>query len=199
MSILSTVMGVTQETVNHRRLVQDVYDMHVLHRMAGVGHPGPSRTSTPPSFRARTNGSGRSHKAEASIKAAWEEVDMNSESGEERSGRPLAGNEDEDESRYDIRDKKQPPKKRRRVGSQKDMHTIYTSDEDEDDNSGAVRGDERLVVHAELGESELDSSNETGSNSVTDEEAEYDTATMDDKAKRAERRSYWLSKGITTS
>ncbi len=36
MSILATVMGITQETINHRKVVQELYDKQVMHRLAGV-------------------------------------------------------------------------------------------------------------------------------------------------------------------
>ncbi|KAL4080781.1 hypothetical protein J3A83DRAFT_4121423, partial [Scleroderma citrinum] len=36
MSILSTILGVTQETINNRRLLQEVYDNRTLHELLGV-------------------------------------------------------------------------------------------------------------------------------------------------------------------
>ncbi|PPQ99090.1 hypothetical protein CVT24_009356 [Panaeolus cyanescens] len=36
LSVLCTVMGVTQETINHRRMVQEIYDRRIIHNILGV-------------------------------------------------------------------------------------------------------------------------------------------------------------------
>ncbi|CCM06442.1 uncharacterized protein FIBRA_08704 [Fibroporia radiculosa] len=127
-SILSSVMGVTQETINHRRLVQEVYDRQVLHRMLGVA------PQAGVALHAQTNGQSRvAH--EKSVKTAWEAVDMELESNDERHA---SG----DESRYKTDDRRQPPRKRRKTGREQDMHTVYTTDDEEqnDERTTAVAG-----------------------------------------------------------
>ncbi|KAL6301856.1 hypothetical protein BKA93DRAFT_796171 [Sparassis latifolia] len=171
LSILASVMGVTQETINHRRLVQEVYDCGVLHRMLGLT---PQATLAPKVSRPEPNGKSRASQKE-SVQTAWEEADMELESDEERDGKVS----DED-SRYDIDNRVQPPKKRQRVGKQQDMHTVYTTDEEDED--GEILDD--------------------GEDGLSREELEYDLSGLqeDEVGRKLEaqerRRSYWISKGL---
>lgn len=115
LSVLSSILGVTQETINHRRLVQEVYDQGTLARMLGVDPKiglGLGLGSSQPVSVERK----KSRKREAeSVAAAWGEADMLLESDEERSGQGVEtrrGNKrsrvtedvrmSEDESRYGI-------------------------------------------------------------------------------------------------
>ncbi|KAI0693342.1 hypothetical protein BC835DRAFT_1406809 [Cytidiella melzeri] len=199
MSIISSVMGVTQETINHRRLVQEVYDSGVLHRMAGVKQPVSSPSPEPPLSHSHPDIPHRANEAKAGIRTSLEEADSEKESGDEQ--RRQSPQKDEDESRYGIRDKKQPPKKRRRMGTQRDTHTVYTSDEDEEDGLGVGARNEGLILHADLRKSSVDTSDDgSETDSVAEEEAEYDVDGGHDKMVKAKhRRSYWLSKGVVTS
>lgn len=158
--------------------------------MLGVKQSASVHTSKASSPRAK--GTRSNPDAEGSVRTARAEVDVEVESGEDRESPKRAANGDEDESRYDIRDKRQPPTKRRRMGTQKDIHTVYTSDEDEDDVDGGRGGDERLVVHAHL-DGDLD---ESETDSVAAEEAEYDISLEDKASKIQRKRSFWLSKGV---
>ncbi|KAI0373072.1 hypothetical protein BV20DRAFT_1014460 [Pilatotrama ljubarskyi] len=181
MSILASVMGVTQETINHRRLVQEVYDRQILHRMLGIT-PQASLTSM-----GEANGTSRAAE-EASVKSAWGEADMEPESDDEADG-PA----DVVESRYEIDSRRQPPKKRRRTGTRADedvtVHTVYTTDDEDpyDDMYSFAR----------------QSREDDG---ISEEEREYDLSALDEEARgsragpadaaTASRRSYWLSKAM---
>ncbi|KAI0748435.1 hypothetical protein C8Q80DRAFT_1104159 [Daedaleopsis nitida] len=172
MSILASVMGVTQETINHRRVVQEVYDRQVLHRMLGVC----PKASLAVDVGANSNGASRTAEA-ASVASAWGVADTSLETASE------GYEEDEVESRYEIESRKQPPRKRRRMGTRADqditLHTVYTTDEDEDGHSG---------MHQPHGDVDDIS-----------EEEEYDLSALDaksDEGRAASRRSYWLSKGM---
>ncbi|KAJ3540390.1 hypothetical protein NM688_g6231 [Phlebia brevispora] len=191
MSILGSVMGVTQETVNHRRLVQEVYDNRTLHRMLGVEPAVPIVLSGTSSD--KHNGIKRSKEGEESIRSAWEEADADPQS-------PTARKElvEEEESRYDI-ETRLPPKKRRRHGTKANSH-VYISDDEDDDE----RGDDDktpLVVHALVDSDEED----PAAMSFSEQEDAYDIDGSDDSASepetRAEKarrtRSYWLSKAIS--
>jgi len=129
MSILGSVMGMTDEAVKHRRMISDLYNKGDLHRKLGL--PPPSKTrlpsaSPPPSS---DHGAGPSHAAyEASrptsegYKSAWEEADdsiqeLISYAVDEGSS---------DEGRYGI---EEPAKKRRRF--EEDHEVIYISDDDD--------------------------------------------------------------------
>ena len=192
MSILASVMGVTQEvcersgsilikiradpslrskTINHRRVVQEVYDRQVLHRMLGIT-PQPSLSLKDPAG----NGS-RTAEAE-SVKDAWNHADI--DLGSPR--RSVSGVEEEVESRYGIESRRQPPKKRRKTGTQADEDiTFYTTDDEED---GYSAGHQPADDHG-----------------ISEEEEEYDLSALDaDHRERgggkAEKRSYWLSKAM---
>ncbi len=62
---------------------------------------------------------------EESVHSAWEEADEELELDDRRHEKA-----DEEESRYGI-DVRQPPKKRRRLGTHMDVHTVFTTDEEE--------------------------------------------------------------------
>jgi non-canonical poly(A) RNA polymerase PAPD5/7 len=122
-SILASVMGITQETINHRRVVQEVYDKGVLHRMLGLERPGDAV----------------SHPKQAAVAGVWEanESDSAKSDGEissrsqSRSRTENSRDEEEEESRYGIvKDIAGPPTKRRRTGGEVDSHTVFTTDED---------------------------------------------------------------------
>lgn len=140
---------------------------------------------TPLTVREAVGGASRTVEA-ASVESAWGAADTTLDTADEM------GSEDEMvESRYDIESRRQPPKKRRRVGTRADesttLHTVYTTDEDEDAYSTAhhLRGD---------------------ADGNSDEEREYDLSALDadhqapdgrpGRTEAANRRSYWLSKAM---
>ncbi|KAI0647467.1 hypothetical protein C8Q79DRAFT_907770 [Trametes meyenii] len=180
MSILASVMGVTQETINHRRLVQEVYDRQVLHRMLGIT-PKTLSLATP---KPEPNGKKSSRAAEkASIKSAWGEADMEPETEDETEDA-----RDAVESRYEIDSRRQPPKKRRRTGTRTGQDvtvpTVYTTDDEDpyDDYSfnrqeDGISEEEREYDLSALGEGQTSSARSGPSSTAT-----------------ANKRSYWLSK-----
>ncbi|KAI0080501.1 hypothetical protein K474DRAFT_1615191 [Panus rudis PR-1116 ss-1] len=188
-SVLSSVMGVTQETINHRKVVQEIYDSRVLHRLLGVEPRVPVTLDVKePNGRDRASGSSGKAAAE-SVEIAWR-----TSSGEDLSDRedvPRREEEDKDESRYGIANvrvpKGQPPLKRRRMGRPSDAHTVYTSDASDEDE----REDGELAAQLHIGPGDYDA------HGVSDEEEEYDVdEPKGDPVKREKTRSYWLSKGI---
>lgn len=162
--------------------------------MTGVAPVISAKPSNPLSSHGDSQTAGRSREANDSVRTAWEAADTDMESGDEQVSR-VSREEEQEESRYDIRDKKLPPKKRRRIGTEKDMHTVYTSDEDEDEWPGMGGGRESLIVHAAIEQS----SEESDEDSVEAEEAEYDVGGDDKRERATSRRSYWLSKGAALS
>lgn len=168
--------------MNHRLLVQELHDSKVLHRMLGIDPAAEVRFR--PSDTPENNGTSQTRAAKESVRSAWEHADAERDTTHKREAEPEV-----EESRYGI-DRRQPPTKRRRMGAEIDMHTVYTTDddeesEDEDKNKGEMKGD-GVVVHT------IDSGSETG-----DEEEEYDVSLSSNKSEKAERtRSYWLSKGV---
>ena len=149
-----------------------MYECGVLHRMLGA---------TPlVSLAAKSSRRPESK----SVESAWGEVDMEVESDEEG----VVSTEDEEDGRYEIGRRKQPPKKRPRPGTrtadERAVETVYTTDDDES------------VTHQPDGDGD----------GVSEEEAEYDLPNIDGanqemdggKLAAANRRSYWLSKGVVT-
>ncbi|KAF8163696.1 hypothetical protein B0H34DRAFT_652140 [Crassisporium funariophilum] len=180
LSILSTVMGITQETINHRKVVQEIYDRRTLHDIVGVkplrtvikevdqidGNPHAGKFS-PSSKR----------KASQLVEANWKEDERSQDQGynEELSeNRGLRQPADDEGGRYDI--ERQPPKKRRKTGQKADKHTVFIVDDDDDD-------DEQLVYDLE----------EEGEY-LSDESDERPSRSRSGKPKNDSRRSYWLSK-----
>jgi len=174
-SILSTVMGVTQETINHRKLVQELYDTRVLHNLYGV-KPSPAIVNT------HTNGSNVNasgsetsrSQATKSVGSTWHRAEVGVESDEDYQNyhRHRQGEGEDEEGRYEI-DRQQLPKKRRKVGRIEDSHTVFTTDDDE------------LIV------TRIDSED-----SLDEEEAHYAGNDASESGMAERRRSYWLSKAI---
>lgn len=156
--------------------MQEVYDSQVLHRMLGVEPRVPvtldvkQKGSKPPK-------KSTSRAYEESVKLAWNDKEAGRDSGEEEKVEDV---EEEEESRYGIAD--QPPRKRKRTGKGTDLHTVYVSDDEDEE------GELSLNVKFNDG--------------VSEEEREYDVGGSGDdepksnSSKREKTRSYWLSKGI---
>ncbi|KAG6335160.1 hypothetical protein ID866_3922 [Astraeus odoratus] len=120
MSILSTILGVTQETINNRRLLQEVYDERILHRLLGVCEaPIPAHSYGP-----------------VISDRGLEEGDMELGSEEEggATSRRLGGHSDSDEEgKYHIR-----KKRRLNPTNHFDNLTIYTTDEEDEHSADDV-------------------------------------------------------------
>ncbi|KAH7914043.1 hypothetical protein BJ138DRAFT_1133701 [Hygrophoropsis aurantiaca] len=92
MSILSSILGVTQETINNRILLQEVYDQKSLHRLLGVV---PKAAVVPAVVPINESNKAISHAEStieaASIEKAWGEADMDLESNGYLEGRSPNG------------------------------------------------------------------------------------------------------------
>ncbi|VDB82658.1 unnamed protein product [Peniophora sp. CBMAI 1063] len=191
LSILSHVLGVTQETINRRRLAMDIYNKRILHRLLNVQpraiiiedspEPEPVVQHFP-----RTNGAAH---ASTSVKAAWkaagesdEEHDVSRVSTSKSVAQEVidVSSDSEEESRYEIPG---PPSKRLRLGTSADAHTVFTADEDEDGQVSSGSDDEEFKQ-------------------LVQEEGEYtdaETSESDGEAnvKRRNKRAYWAAKAAT--
>lgn len=182
-------------------MVQEVYDKRTLHHLVGVN---PKEISVPkPPARDSSNGkasmnhngkpsSASNSRAAESVQSAWEEADtkLDSDQGQAASARVNSikrGMEtEEEEGRYGIGRGRLPLKKRRKTGGREDAHTVFTTDDDEEEVDEFIAG---------FAMSE-------GVDSI-DEEGEYDEILKPGPDRNnitgsrvEERRSYWLSKGI---
>ncbi|KAL0057784.1 hypothetical protein AAF712_015568 [Marasmius tenuissimus] len=197
LGVLSYILDVTQEVINQRRVVQEVYDQRVLHKMLGVdprpvvvtmtmGGDDDEETTSGRSGRNR-NGSSE---ARTVAKTVWSvSSGSDTESGDDGDVVYLGSkrkdkedgevDEDEDEGRYGIGAAKPPPAKRQKTGP------------------GPGK---EVPVYFVDGDSEGASEEEDEDSVVLDEEAEYDLEEREKPASqsndRDKRRSYWLSKGI---
>lgn len=170
--------GLLSKTVNHRRLVQEVYDDQTIQELLGMERK--------PRVRDRNGAPGPSHTKEAqSVKEAWNEADASFESdirinvpvpdrniaSEQQLAQTHSDGEVE-ESRYQ---RNEPKRKRQRTGHEwKDVHTVYVSDDEVVDSEDSLEMEER-------------------------EYASRRTAGGAPKGlSHAERRAYWASKGVGT-
>ncbi|TFK22958.1 hypothetical protein FA15DRAFT_670964 [Coprinopsis marcescibilis] len=204
LSILSTVMGITQETLNHRKLVQELYNRRTLHDILRV-KPAPTidhnansngasssskkksknkNSSPPPSSKElRIKGVGsKQHDGVIDLTSYDSDTNKEEPGSRQRNRRPYGdeGDDEEASGRYDI---VQPPRKRQRTGKPKDdYHTaIFVTDDDEDEE------DDGLVIGGLDVEEDEQESRYNRKPVVRD-------AVQLEKADRT--RSYWLSKGI---
>jgi len=127
MSILSSILGITQETINRRKLVYEVFYKGIFHGMLGIPRP----TDSP----LLVNGKSSKRISEESVRSAWEGIDgdHSSEEGDIGPWRYHYDDDDDDESRYT----RQPARKRRKIDTEADYHTVYTTDEDEEGEEGS--------------------------------------------------------------
>ena len=178
------------QTINHRRLVREVYEDRTLHRMLGVE---PRKIAVPPditdsrrsiNFQAESsrNGHTKSKNSARVVQEIFEEVDMEMDSDIEEIEKPERRDHSEEEGgRYGIGVRGQPPSKRRRVGTAQDTHTVFTTDDEEEE--------EGMIVSTITDEGEsLDEYEASGPEDARDSKT----------AQQDRRRSYWLSKGIGT-
>lgn len=176
MSILATVMGITQETINHRKLVQELYDKQVMHRLAGV-KPLPVVVDDANVRKSEQKVSSASSKQKAShaVEKEWngKGADRDSDNEDNYRDRRHRQPADDEGGRYAI--ERQPPKKRRKTGRSTDSHAVYFVGDDEDDTEGAINLDDEEYM--------------------SDESAE-ERPSRPDSSKNDNKRSYWLSKGI---
>lgn len=182
--------------------MQEVYDNRTLHRLLGVE---PRKRISDPKFASQsesrrsinfqaessTASNGRSKVSSYSAQAVeevFEEADMELSSDSEKHTPPSSRAKEkrrepsEEEGRYGIGSRDQRPKKRRKVGTRADAHTVFMTDE-EDDEDG-------VIAHTITDEeSDLEHDEYASDGGV---EGEQGTKT----AEQDRRRSYWLSKGV---
>ena len=151
MSVLSTILAVDQETINHRRLVQEVYEQGKLARMLGIDPLSELNVSTQPHLEKRA-------REVESVASAWGEADM-SESGEE--GEVIDGPNGhqreavDSESRYDISANRNGSVwKRRRLEGKRNGHavsagTIFVPEVEEDDMGNDIDHDEPINFYVD--------------------------------------------------
>ncbi|KIJ09079.1 hypothetical protein PAXINDRAFT_102356 [Paxillus involutus ATCC 200175] len=165
MSILSSILGVTQETINNRRLLQEVYDKGSLHQFLGVSPKASVVTvNVPDNHQIK----GDSLVGASSVQEAWDGADQTLDSDDDHRNGITKQEDPEDTSRYHIQER-QTSQGRSNGESRFSALATYTTDEDDDEE--------------ELSEDELE-------HQAYDIESDAD----DRKSRMSRRRSYWLSK-----
>ncbi|KAK0196515.1 hypothetical protein F5146DRAFT_1129297 [Armillaria mellea] len=193
LSVLSAIVSITQETINHRKVVQEVYDSGDLHRIVG-------QKPLPQVFDGRSNGV----KDGSDSSKKMHEMDMNlgtdSEQEKENKKRRREADDESDGGRYNIGN--EPPKKRRRMGASANFRGPFTTDEDsvaEGENEGPSKKPRRNGTQDGIFTADEDS--------LSGEEAEYASDSSNhptdkesirkaDIEDRNRKQMYWLSKGI---
>ena len=170
-------MAIALQTINHRKLLQELYDQRVLHSIVGV-NPLPTVIKHVDSDKKTSESPSSTRQA---VEDAWEEMRRNREHAyhESSSSRQhhRAANDVDEGGRYDIG--RQPPKKRRKTGRAKDNHPVVFVDDDDEERHGY---EDDYYYSAE--NREYDDRDESG----FDNHRSY--------SRNDRRRSYWLSKGI---
>ena len=174
-------MAIALQTINHRKLLQELYDQRVLHSIVGV-NPLPTVIKHVGSDKKTSESPSSTRQA---VEDAWEEMRRNREHAyhESSSSRQhhRAANDADEGGRYDIG--RQPPKKRRKTGRAIDNHpVIFVDDDDEEERHGYHDDDDDSAEDGEYGNRhEIDFDNHKP---------------YSENARNDRRRSYWLSKGI---
>lgn len=196
MSILSSILGITQETINHRKLVQEVYEEGTLSRLLGRAPPkvtidlseGENAPMHAPISRPQRIVESQS------VRSAWE-ADMDLSSGSDKDIKSYRKTDfsqyRDSDSRYDI-DQGGPSRKRQRKGRPSDMHTVFTTDDETPDVNDSYDSDDSLaeveqVYRALDDEHKKDSMYSKGAN------AGENTRPLSGDV----RRAYWASKSAT--
>ena len=127
-------MAHVTQTINHRKLVQEVHDKKVLHNIMGIA-PRPVVVQASSSANATVNGkSSDSATAHHAVHTAWEGDDDDDIVSDIR---PAAYDEEE-EGRYHIGRGRSPPHKRRKTGKTADIHTVFTTDDEGEFSSSSA-------------------------------------------------------------
>ncbi|KAH9043330.1 hypothetical protein EDB85DRAFT_2218083 [Lactarius pseudohatsudake] len=190
LSILSSVIGVTQETINRRRVVQEVYDKRVLHRLVGVPPRATVAQHVPRlNGTARPNGSGAS-----AVQSAWEPTDRSRESDGGGVGQKpdsaakgqtreiIDVDADVEENRYGI-----PPRKRQKTGQRSETPIEFTTDSDEEASE-----DEIVVLECDSTREEDGDGVEMGTEGGTE-------SGRGGRVKINRKRAFWASKSGTVT
>ncbi|TFY59950.1 hypothetical protein EVG20_g7606 [Dentipellis fragilis] len=203
LSILCSVLGVTQETINRRRIVQEVYDKRTLHNILGVAPKALVVDDRPATNGASSEANGA---ARSSVKRAWEKADKEEDVDYERQrdkqkkarAEPEVIDvdaEEGEESRYGI-----PPKKRRRLGKPQDAHTVFTTDDEDEDDANDRKDD--IVIHT-LSDSDDSLAREEKEYAVVDSGSESGEVKVKvssngktSPVKINRKRAYWASKAM---
>ncbi|KAL5529593.1 hypothetical protein ACEPAG_5578 [Sanghuangporus baumii] len=223
MSVLSSILGMDQETINHRRLIQEVYDEGNLARFLGIDPLIELNLSS------RATVEKRSREVE-SVVEAWGEADMvieSEEEGEVSEGAnenggdaPALGHDEESRYRISARQDGGLALKRRRTVTTKSTQSlsaamVFVADDEDDEDTD--HHTERLQFYdgpdaasnSSDGIDEIERTYAAAADELRDSEAGYedeeDSAyAMRGKGKRraAEpvskelRQAYWASKSV---
>lgn len=131
------------QTVNHRRLVGEVYHKGVLHNMLGV-KPKAQAVKKAVKVHGGSNQDKHSKSPPLGLKnkySPWKDLGGGDASlTHDISDLSHRNDHDPEESaRYDIG--KQPPKKRRRTGKEEDKHTVFIIDDEDGSGSDSISPD----------------------------------------------------------
>ncbi|KIJ44262.1 hypothetical protein M422DRAFT_30412 [Sphaerobolus stellatus SS14] len=172
-SILGSVLGVTRETLNHRKMVKQLYYDGILHQMLGLPRqPLPPVFSPPPLPPAQNSLIGLSRSQEA-VESAWEVADMDY-SDNDSPAHHHSSSDPEEESRYAAHN---GPRKRRRLNGTSNANgnhdTLYIPDSEDSDEP-------QIALHIQ----DVPSREGPSKRPVDPEKLEA-------------RRAYWASKGMS--
>ncbi|KAK0496784.1 hypothetical protein EDD18DRAFT_1163932 [Armillaria luteobubalina] len=195
LSVLSAIVGVTQETINHRKVVQEVYDSGDLHRIVG-------QKPLPQVFDGRSNGAKNGSDSSKNMYEMNMDLATDSEQEKESKKRRREDDDESDGGRYAIG--KEPPKKRRRKGASADYRGLHCFTTDED---SVAEGEKEGTSKKHRHNGTRDRVFTADEDSLSEEEAAYASDSSNrpadkspirkpDIQDRERKQSYWLSKAI---
>ena len=186
MDTLYSQITVALQTINHRKLVQELYDQRILHSILGV-QPLPTVVKHVEFDKKSINSPSSKRQA---VDDAWEERRRNreyayDESSSSRQHHHRVANDVDEGGRYDIG--RHPPKKRRKTGRAIDDNhpVIFVDDDDEEER--LEYDDDEYYYSAE------DDKYDDDRHHKRDFE---DHKSYPENPRNDRRRSYWLSKGV---
>lgn len=188
-SVLSAIVGVPQEMINHRRIVQEIWEGGEVHRWLGRAPPGKGDQVVFKDGAVKAVKSGHEKITfEEEYGVVEEEEDGGGEKDEERSGvedePKRATEEGEEKGRYSI------SSKRRKVDDQKNVSTVYVTNSSAESDSDT--GDELVLNIIDEARKDVEVSEEEGE--IESPERKEVAAEKEEKVQI--RRDFWLSKGV---
>jgi len=123
----------TGQTINHRKLVQELYDRRTLHRLVGVA----PRPAVGIEDRVDEHDE-KKRSGVVGIKLAVEDEENDSEKGDAKLARQAENEREEAGGRYSIQSSREPSKKRRKLKLEERITQFV-----EDDDASSSEDDER--------------------------------------------------------
>ncbi|KAF9242103.1 hypothetical protein BU15DRAFT_87016 [Melanogaster broomeanus] len=136
LSILSSILGVTQETINNRLLLQEVYDKRLLHQLLGVS---PQASVVAADVPANHQSQEMSLRGASSVQEAWDEVDTVPESDDNHRDHVTKYEDSDETGRYHIQERRRRREDEEEMSEDELEHRAYDIESDDERRSRMSR------------------------------------------------------------